>query len=157
MQATRIQHPQMEKLPPIRVTIVSSANDVTIRISDQGSPQRLPLSRSTHLGTEGGGLLKSHNTISSPPDLFSFSHIRNANRLEDSTVGALRSRSVQGMKATVAEQVDRWNQGPVDKDARVSASPNSRIGIGLPMSNIYATYFGGSLDLVSVDGWGEST
>ncbi|EEB95145.1 hypothetical protein MPER_05932, partial [Moniliophthora perniciosa FA553] len=29
-----------------------------------------------------------------------------------------------------------------------------RIGIGLPMSNIFATYFGGSLELISVDGWG---
>ncbi|KAH8830930.1 branched-chain alpha-ketoacid dehydrogenase [Flagelloscypha sp. PMI_526] len=137
MQATRMQHPNSPEVPPIRVTVVASPNDVTIRISDQG-----------------GGLLKSGNAISSPSDLFSFSHIRNSARLEDSRIGELRSRSVKGMRATVAEQVDMWNQGVPHEAGRDKVQAVPRPGIGLPMCNIYATYFGGSLDLWSVDGWG---
>lgn len=69
--------------------------------------------------------------------------MRNATRLDDSRLGALRtaSASAKGIRGTVEEQE------PV---------PVPTIGIGLPMSNIYATYFGGSLDLVSLDGWGTS-
>jgi len=29
------------------------------------------------------------------------------------------------------------------------------LGFGLPMSRLYAQYFGGSLDLFSLDGWGS--
>ena len=29
------------------------------------------------------------------------------------------------------------------------------LGYGLPMSRLYARYFGGSLDFVSLDGWGS--
>ena len=96
--------------------------------------------------------------IKSPSDLFSFSHIRNATRLTDARLGALRtaSQSTRGVTGTVSEQVDSWqpaSAGDVPVDA--AADPPPRIGIGLPMSNIYATYFGGSLELVSLDGYGE--
>ena len=103
----------------------------------------------------GGGLLSPE--IKSPSDLFSFSHVRNAARLEDARLGALRtvSSSTRGMTATVSEQI-----GSLQPDAHGEISPDPvdpqpRIGMGLPMSNIYATYFGGSLELVSMDGYGE--
>lgn len=61
--------------------------------------------------------------------------------MDDQRLVLLRdaSSNPKGIKATVEEQTH-------------SSVPT--IGIGLPMSNIYATYFGGSLDLVSLDGWG---
>jgi len=107
--------------------------------------------------------------ITSPSDLFSFSHIRNAARLETSRIGALRtvSSSKHGMKATVNEQMQWWKRrqrdsaptlradAPVeDIEMEAGVAPHPRIGIGLPMSNIFARYFGGSLELVSLDGWG---
>lgn len=65
--------------------------------------------------------------------------------------------------ATVTEQLGKkrarrpvplsGNDQP-DPAQRVGADVHTRIGIGLPMSNIYARYFGGSLELVSLDGWG---
>ncbi|KAJ6515867.1 branched-chain alpha-ketoacid dehydrogenase [Mycena sanguinolenta] len=133
-------------LPSIRVTIVAGANDVGIRISDQG-----------------GGLF--HTMVKTPSDLFSFSHLRNAARLQNSRIGALRtlSSSPLGMRATVDEQVDRWQQTLAsgnhsndftDPEMEAGVGPHPRIGIGLPMSNIFATYFGGSLELVAMDGWG---
>ncbi|KAJ7179112.1 hypothetical protein C8R46DRAFT_1072493 [Mycena filopes] len=143
--ATTSLHPGTQTPPPIRATIVAGANDVGIRISDQG-----------------GGLY--HTRVKKPSDLFSFSHIRNAARLQNSRIGALRtvSSSPHGMRATVDEQVDRWQQNLandpegncVDLETDAGVAPHPRIGIGLPMSNIFATYFGGSLELVTLDGWG---
>lgn len=137
----------------------------------------------------GGGLVTPHNPIQDPSDLFSFSHVRNAARMEDSRLGALRSfsSSPQGIRATVGEQVGRWQSGalhqvedainnPDNPDKEAGVGPHPRIGIGLPMSNIFATYgliyaslplivqcvscltryFGGSLRLVSLNGWGRS-
>lgn len=90
--------------------------------------------------------------------------------MEDARIGALRSASSNpsGVWATVGEQVGRWN---TTRGSLPDSGTQSRIGIGLPMSNIYATsvsrvnprhvadlhssYFGGTLELVSLDGWGE--
>jgi hypothetical protein len=104
--------------------------------------------------------------VQTPSDLFSFSHIRNAARLQNSRIGALRtlSSSPHGMRATVDEQVGRWQTLPsgnhpdgdaTDPEVEAGVGPHPRIGIGLPMSNIFATYFGGSLELVTMDGWGK--
>ncbi|KAF7301683.1 Protein-serine/threonine kinase [Mycena indigotica] len=136
MQATALHHRGAPGLPPIRATVSSGANDVGVRISDQG-----------------GGLA----TVKTPSDLFSFSHLRNAARLDDSHIDALRSVSSSplGMRATVDEQVGRWKQDLIDPDPEVQAGVgHTKIGIGLPMSNIFATYFGGSLELVTMNGWG---
>ncbi|OCH94093.1 alpha-ketoacid dehydrogenase kinase [Obba rivulosa] len=138
-RATRLRHPDASALPPICATVVSGENDICIRISDQG-----------------GGLLSPE--IQSPSDLFSFSHIRNATRLHDARLGALRtiSTSSRGMTATVDEQLKLLQSGTgyADPEQEAGVMPHPRIGIGLPMSNIFATYFGGSLELVSLDGYG---
>ncbi|KAF8138735.1 alpha-ketoacid dehydrogenase kinase [Boletus edulis] len=135
MQATEFQHGDATALPPIRATIVAGENDVGVRISDQG-----------------GGL--SSAFIQSPSDLFSFSHVRNATRMDDDRLGALRTASFRGVRATVAEQVGEETERSTDPESQGGIAPHQRIGLGLPMSNIFATYFGGSLELVSLDGWG---
>lgn len=142
MRATGLKHRHNTTLPPIHATIVAGKDDVSIRITDQG-----------------GGLYSTG--IQSPSDLFSFSHVRNATRMDDSRIGALRSASSRGVKATVAEQVGGWQvteehggSNAKDPERRAGIAPHQRMGLGLPMSNIFATYFGGSLQLVSLDGWG---
>ncbi|PFH52750.1 hypothetical protein AMATHDRAFT_73881 [Amanita thiersii Skay4041] len=148
MRAIIEKHHNSSSLPPILATIAAGTNDVSIRISDQG-----------------GGLSSADNNVKMPSDLFSFSHVRNATRMERSRIGALRSISSrpEGMKATVDEQVGRWQKATTpnsecdDSDGPEQGTeigPHPRMGIGLPMSNIFATYFGGKLDLVSLDGWG---
>jgi pyruvate dehydrogenase kinase 2/3/4 len=101
----------------------------------------------------GGGLRTPDNPINTPSDLFSFSHIRNATRLEGERLGALRtvSSSPEGVKATVGEQVGRWQstllsqvednikRSSNDPELEAGVGPHPRIGIGLPMSNIFAT------------------
>ncbi|KDQ21018.1 hypothetical protein BOTBODRAFT_100797 [Botryobasidium botryosum FD-172 SS1] len=135
MRFTRMfasRHRPNEPLPPIRATIVAGPDDIHLRISDNG-----------------GGITTPK--VSSPEDLYSFSHVRNRSRLEGERLGALRdvSSSGRGMTATFAEQLADITPAGVSKPDKIG-----RIGLGLPMSNIYATYFGGSLDLMSLDGWG---
>lgn len=146
MHATVLTHHKNGVLPPIRVTVFAGEHDIGLRISDQG-----------------GGLVTSGNIVANPADLCSFSHIRNASRLENDRIGALRSAtaSEKGIRATVQEQVLWWKDDLEGNDSFNQQLPpsqtpqgNTRIGIGLPMSKIFATYFGGSLDLVSMDGWG---
>ncbi|PAV20924.1 alpha-ketoacid dehydrogenase kinase [Pyrrhoderma noxium] len=138
--ATTRQYNGSATLPVIRVTIATGEDEIQIRISDQG-----------------GGLVSPK--FSSPSDLFSFSHVRNTTRLESSRIGALKSASSrpQGMKATVGEQVTAWEKERKNEEtpeSKAGVGRHTRMGIGLPMSNIFATYFGGSLELVSLDGWG---
>jgi hypothetical protein len=66
--------------------------------------------------------------------------------MEHSRIGALRSASTseEGVRATVDEQVYRWSHTNSHEmkvsDTGIEIHP--RIGIGLPMSNIFATYVG---------------
>lgn len=105
---------------------------------------------SLRVDVAGGGLLNPY--IERPSDLFSFSHVRNASRMDDSRLGALRtvSSNPRGVMATVAEQVGSWREQRQDEKGIQPYSKSSghnfglaahpRIGIGLPMSNIFATY-----------------
>jgi len=136
IRATRLKQVGSEApLTPIRATIAAGDNAVGIRISDQG-----------------GGL---RNQVQHPSDLFSFSHIRNSTRMEHSRLGSLRTASSyrKGVWATVDEQLENWKRSP-DPEKEAGVGKHSSMGIGLPMSNIFATYFGGSLELVSLDGYG---
>ncbi|KAL0574533.1 putative protein kinase [Marasmius crinis-equi] len=126
MRATKLKHRGASSLPPLRATIAAGANDIGIRISD-----------------EGGGLhaIQRQYGIKSPSDLFSFSHTRNSARMETDRIGALRTASTrpQGIWGTVNEQIQAWEEfGSPDtaKDPEIGNHP--RIGIGLPMSNIFA-------------------
>jgi pyruvate dehydrogenase kinase 2/3/4 len=96
----------------------------------------------------GGGLVNSQ--IRSPSDLFSFSHVRNASRLEQDNLGPLRSAcaSPTGMHATVDELVSRWKDEwrqreegtPLKNDPELESGVgrHPKLGIGLAMSNIFA-------------------
>lgn len=134
MRATKAKHQGALSLPPVKVTIAAGDTEVFIRISDQGSLRSwvdLVLSNSP-----GGGLWTPENQIKTPADLLSFSHTRNASRLALPRIGALRtvSSSPRGVRATVDEQVSYQHDPEVD----AGVGPHPRIGLGLPMSNIFA-------------------
>lgn len=135
-------HKNPELVPGvIRATISSDADEVYVRVSDQG----------------GGLMLQESQT---PSDLFSFSHHRNTSRLNDDRLGALQhfSKRKGGLRGTVDETIavlSSTTQRNMDEVINENVTPR-QMGIGLPLSNIYATYFGGTLELMSMDGWGES-
>ena len=120
--------------PAIRVTIVAGPNDINIRLSDQGM-FLVFLIMTVDLLILGGGIDISN--VRSSADLFSFSHTRNASRMEVRRIGALRSASSRrkGLTATVQEQVEDVTALPDMTEEVVTP----RLGIGLTMSNIYAT------------------
>jgi pyruvate dehydrogenase kinase 2/3/4 len=103
------------KLPPIRIVIVEGANDVTIRISD-----------------EGGGIRRKdmdvvwsylHTTAKSPPE-----------------IGQGGNGDTGG------------GGGGVGGGSNVPALAG--YGVGLPLSRLYARYFGGELAIKSLEGFG---
>lgn len=147
MRATYVKYQNEASRPPIQVTIVDGENDVMIRISDHGAYVTLKLKLILYIFyLSGGGLRNPRNQVSKPSDLFSFSHVRNATRLEDSRLGALRtvSSSEHGLRATVDEQIGNWQKERTQDLAPATVTVEQilqpSIGIGLPMSYIYATY-----------------
>lgn len=153
----------------ITATIAADENSVNVRISDQGQlihfqsdgPAAIP--NVTSIYTLGGGLLLPEH----PSNLFSFSHLRNAARMNEDRLSALHRVTARGFPITVVDQMTRWRAGQQQqleqKNHSQGANASSekeegvnRMGLGLPLSNIYARYFGGSLDLMSLDGWGKS-
>lgn len=155
MQATVAHHPGTSSPPSIRVTIVAGADEICIRISDQGIFTPYSSNDLPHFPAfvpAGGGLLTPQ--IKNPLDLFSFSSIRNATRIEQQRLGTLRKASAQpgGVNATISEQVNRWQQQrqPIsttvpdtsknqsDPELEAGVAHHPKLGIGLPMCNIFA-------------------
>jgi len=70
----------------------------------------------------------------------------------------LTETSGEGVSATIDEQVQRWKRHAAIKSEEATENArhdiHPRLGLGLPMSNVFARYFGGGLELVSLDGWG---
>ena len=136
-----------EKPPAIEVTICEAPQHVIIRVSDQG-----------------GGIPRDIL-----PHLWSFSKgPRSQKRLEN-------LHQVPKMAATLQEvRVDQVSHDPSSRqqnqdldgskssfqshDSSLSSlssrPPNLRLGMGLPLSRVYAEYWAGSLELHSLEGYG---
>ncbi|KAI4628176.1 hypothetical protein J4E80_002314 [Alternaria sp. BMP 0032] len=134
------------KLPPIEVLICETSQHVIIRISDQG-----------------GGI---PNEVL--PYLWSFSkgprrekRLRNLARVPK-LLGTLQELQVPGGEsaAQVQQRLDRRSKhgdsglyhGSLS--SLTSRAPDLRLGIGLPMSRLYAEYWAGSLEIHSLEGYG---
>ncbi|KAF3912912.1 hypothetical protein AA313_de0208488 [Arthrobotrys entomopaga] len=127
------------KLPPINVLICQTQQYVIFRISDQG-----------------GGI---------PQDIFP--HIWSFSK------GPRRQKQLQNislvptMSATLQELFHTGAKGGVDKDGKPLGGtslaplshrpPNLRLGLGLPLSRVYAEYWAGSLKLHSLASYGVDT
>ncbi|KAJ5524527.1 hypothetical protein N7494_011177 [Penicillium frequentans] len=118
--------------PPIQVLICETPQHVIMRISDQG-----------------GGIPREIL-----PYLWSFSKgPRTQTRLENlgrvpAMAATMQELKVSGRKT---EPVG-YHEGSLD--SLTSRPPNLRLGMGLPMSRVYAEYWAGSLELHSLEGYG---
>jgi pyruvate dehydrogenase kinase 2/3/4 len=144
IQAVIEQRPFEGEPPPIDVLICESPQHVIIRISDQG-----------------GGIAREIL-----PHLWSFSKgPRRKTRLENLTKVPKLAATMQELQVSENKSADAApNQpGPKPKDSKPSETslssltsrpPELRLGIGLPMSRIYAEYWAGKLELHSLEGYG---
>ncbi|RHZ54684.1 protein kinase PKP2 [Aspergillus thermomutatus] len=123
-----------EKPPPIEVLVCEAPQHVIMRVSDQG-----------------GGIPREVM-----PYLWSF----DKGPLSKSRLQNLKQ--VPAMAATMQEltvskerkHADRETFREGSLDSLTSRPPNLRLGIGLPMSRVYAEYWAGSLELHSLEGYG---
>ncbi|KAI7634210.1 pyruvate dehydrogenase kinase [Hortaea werneckii] len=139
IQAVVEQTPAGTHPEPIEVLICEAAQHVIIRVSDRGG------------GVERDLL----------PYLWSFAKGPRRHKRLDAL------RKVPRLAATMQE----LQPPPSDPDAKYVAGdkfagslstlsgrpPDLRLGIGLPMSRIYAEYWAGSLELISLEGYGCDT
>ncbi|KAI9933250.1 hypothetical protein MW887_007723 [Aspergillus wentii] len=122
------------KPPPIDVLICEAPQHVIMRISDQG-----------------GGVPREIL-----PYLWSF------NKGPHSQARLQNLGQVPAMAATMQELTVPKERKRADKDtfredslhSLTSRPPNLRLGMGLPMSRVYAEYWAGSLELHSLEGYG---
>lgn len=132
--------------PPIEVTICEAPQHVIIRVSDQG-----------------GGIPREIL-----PYLWSFSKgPRSHQRLENLTHVPKMAATLQELRVPTssrsttspnASPLPSQSQGKPSHDSSLSSlssrPPNLRLGMGLPLSRIYAEYWAGSLELQSLRGYG---
>ena len=128
-------------LPPIEVLICEAPRHVIIRVSDQG-------------GGIPGEIL---------PDLWSFSKgPRSKTRLDNLSQVPRMAATMQELKRSIPLRVKDSNGGSLFPDhihrsprnSLISRPPNLRLGMGLPMSRVYAEYWAGSLEIHNLEGFG---
>ena len=127
--------------PPIKALICEAPQQVIFRISDQG-----------------GGIPRENL-----PYLWSFSkgpqsetRLRNLHQVPKMAATMQELSLVESETASSIDMNDRKAKRPSDGSlsSLTSRPPNLRLGIGLPMSRVYAEYWAGSLELHSLEGYG---
>ncbi|KII88872.1 hypothetical protein PLICRDRAFT_53387 [Plicaturopsis crispa FD-325 SS-3] len=134
-----------EKLPPVVVTIspppsipgISGSKFMSLRVRD-----------------EGGGVSAANMT-----KIFSYAFTTAGGREgeADEDGGPYAAQHVGGSAAIGSGGAGEGNLFGeiVGKGVQMGMGTIAGLGYGLPMSRLYAKYFGGSLDLLSLDGWGS--
>lgn len=122
-------------LPPIEVTICEASQHVIIRISDQG-----------------GGIPREEM-----PYLWSFSKgPQSETRLEN--LGQVPKMAATMQELHIHDELGRADLKTPSYGSSLSTlssrPPNLRLGMGLPLSRVYAEYWAGSLELHSLEGYG---
>ncbi|KAI0118502.1 alpha-ketoacid dehydrogenase kinase [Hypoxylon sp. NC0597] len=122
--------------PPIEVTVCEAQQHVIIRISDQGGG--IPRDILPYLWSFGKGPLKNQ-------------------RLKNLEQVPLMAATLQELKVDDGKLSGLQSQKSGHDSSLSSLStrpPNLRLGMGLPLSRVYAEYWAGSLELHSLEGYG---
>ena len=143
MQAVVERHRDLPGVrpPPIEVLICEAPQHVIFRISDQG-----------------GGIPRDILQ-----DLWSFNKgPRRQSRLRNLSHVPKMAATIQDLEASELLSQDSQRESPARSNHNkrtslgylTSRPPNLRLGVGLPMSRVYAEYWAGSLEIHSLEGYG---
>ncbi|KLJ12165.1 serine/threonine protein kinase [Blastomyces silverae] len=134
-----------ERPPPIEVLICEAPQHVIIRVSDQGggiSREILPYLWSFCKGPHTQARLRNLEQV---PTM--------AATMQEVKVSGTRSDE-QGESDTCYYTTNGHPHRDSSLASLSSRPPNLRLGMGLPMSRVYAEYWAGSLELHSLEGYG---
>lgn len=125
---------------PVDVLICEAPQHVIIRISDQGGG--IPTDILPSLWSFGKGP-RSHI------------HLENLVRVPKMAATMQELRAFPTSAGGIAPDANDWRR-PVDGSlsSLTYRPPDLRLGMGLPMSRVYAEYWAGSLELHSLEGYG---
>lgn len=132
---------KMDPPPPIEVLICEAPQHVIIRISDQGGgvPREiLPYLWSFSKGPRSQTRLK--NLLQVPKMAATMQELKLPNHSQAGPKQAGRKGSIRLPESSLSSLTSR--------------PPNLRLGMGLPMSRVYAEYWAGRLELHSLEGYG---
>lgn len=138
-----------ETLPPIQVIIVGGESDVAIKIQDEGGGIALDQMEKIWLYT--------YSSASIPEDIWDDKKLVNALK------GSLVWHGFPGHKEITEGGVhhiitnENKDQLGVDLMGGIVDAPMAGFGYGLPIARVYATLFGGTVELKSAHGHGADT
>ncbi|CEJ81268.1 Putative Pyruvate dehydrogenase kinase 2, mitochondrial [[Torrubiella] hemipterigena] len=138
-----------ETPPPIEITICEAQEHVIIRISDRGGGiprDELPYLWSFSKGPQSQNRLKNLGQVPRMAATMQELHI------EEELGRADLKTPLYNQESFSSPKTPRTQEGSLS--TLTSRPPNLRLGMGLPLSRVYAEYWAGSLNLHSLEGYG---
>jgi pyruvate dehydrogenase kinase 2/3/4 len=139
--------------PPIEVTVCEAQQHVIIRVSDQGGG--IPQDILPHVWSFSKGP-RSHETLENLNQVPKMAATLQELRHNSPTPLSPPSPSSASLPKSKGTQPTKT--GVLMHDSSLaslsSRDPNLRLGMGLPLSRVYAEYWAGSLELHSLEGYG---
>lgn len=167
----RAQFQSLPAPPPVRITIAHPPPPATF-VSPSASAQigphySHPVLLALRIRDAGGGVAPAH-----VPHIFSYSFTTARSSAysdedDDEDGGPYAAQAIGGVAGLYSTNMQSKKHGSggdgsgglfseiVGRGVQSGMGTIAGLGYGLPMSRLYAMYFGGSLEFVSLDGWGS--
>lgn len=157
-QAVIEQRKFHDSTPPIEVLICETSQHVIVRISDRGGgvpSEVLPCLWSFSKGPGREKRLKNLNRVPRMVATMQEIKVPDSGKELDSSADT-PGKGAPTPKDDLSLPKDKDSSLPKDSSlsSLTSRPPDLRLGIGLPMSKIYAEYWAGSLEIHSLEGYG---
>ncbi len=137
-------------VPPIEVTICESPQNVIIRVSDQGGG--IPRDVMPHLWSFNKGPA-SERLLANLGQVPKLAATMQELKIDDEEPGP-ETAGPDRNEAPAFDQPGELADYNNSLESLTSRPPNLRLGMGLPLSRVYAEYWAGSLALHSLEGYG---
>jgi pyruvate dehydrogenase kinase 2/3/4 len=141
--------------PPIEVTVCEAPQHVIIRVSDQGGgiPRDiLPYLWAFSKGPRSNQRLENLHQV--PKMAATLQEVRISEELPHSYSSTSVSSTAPTPSAETGTNTHHSHPHDSSLSSLSSRPPNLRLGMGLPLSRVYAEYWAGSLEVHSLEGYG---